>query len=63
MRDKVITLMKAYIEMTPQEKDEFIRELNDYHRKDNYYKRLYENEIRKSFSVGPKNSICACCGR
>ena len=55
--------MRGYINLTPTEQTELIAELNKYIQSSAYGKQVIEEDVQKSFSVGPKNGICNCCGR
>lgn len=63
MSDKVLKVLRGYINLTASEKVELITELNKYIESSAYGKQIIEENVQKSFSVGPKNTICNCCGR
>jgi hypothetical protein len=67
MTFKVAKVLRGFIKLSSSEKIEMINELNKYqsagiYEKDRIEKQV-EIDVEKSMSVGPKNSICECCGR
>lgn len=64
MTERVLTVLKGFISLSPTEKEEFIREVNRYLNAKSWEKPDLEKGINESYrSIGPKNTICACCGR
>lgn len=63
MNENVYKVLNGFIKLSDTEKSAFIRELVAY-QDANYTEkqRIYESVKLKS-SLGPKNSICTCCGR
>ena len=63
MNENVYKVLNGFIKLSDSEKTLFINQLNDY-QKANYSEKqnIYES-VRLKSSVGPKNSICTCCGR
>ncbi|MCG8859994.1 hypothetical protein [Tenacibaculum finnmarkense] len=63
MNENVYKVLNGFIKLSEAEKTLFINELNKYQSAGFYEKQnIYENVKLKS-SVGPKNTICTCCGR
>lgn len=63
MNEKSYKVLKGFIELSDSEKSTFIEEINKYQNAGYIERqRLYESVKLKS-SLGPKNSICTCCGR
>lgn len=63
MNEKAYKVLKGFIELSDSEKSTFIEEINKYQNAGYVERqRLYESVKLKS-SLGPKNSICTCCGR
>ncbi|QIP16844.1 hypothetical protein G8759_31485 [Spirosoma aureum] len=65
MNEKVARVLRGFLNLTPLEKDEFIRELNRFQNLQyDFQRNSFKEQVEaKSDSVGPKNSICSCCGR
>lgn len=63
MNENVYKVLRGFTKLTDSEKALFISELNKY-QQGSYSERqiLTESFISKA-SVGPKNSVCTCCGR
>jgi hypothetical protein len=51
------------MKLTDAEKTLFITELNKYQQAGLIEKQNLRESVRIKCSVGPKNSICTCCGR
>lgn len=63
MNEKAYKVLKDFIELSDSEKSIFIKEINKYQNAGYAERqRLYES-VRLKSSLGPKNSICTCCGR
>lgn len=64
MNEKVQRALNSYYKMTSTEKLAFKKAMNDF---DNYPFEFQRDSVKKSLSesisVGPKNTICDCCGR
>ncbi|WP_394992676.1 hypothetical protein [Emticicia sp.] len=63
MTDRENKVMKGFLGLTTTERVNFINELNGYQNADYYRKNIVEREVQQKASVGPKNTICDCCGR
>lgn len=65
MNEKTARVLRGFLNLTPLEKEEFLRELNRYQGLQlDFQKKAFQEQIEKrADSVGPKNSICSCCGR
>jgi thymidine kinase len=65
MNENVARVLRGFLNLTTDEKAEFIRELNRYQglQYDFQQKAFMEQVETRADSVGPKNSICSCCGR
>lgn len=62
---KVLRVLRGFMELNEEEKNEFIKELNK-SRQQIGYDRLLLERIEKSFShnLGPtSDSNCVCCGK
>jgi hypothetical protein len=63
MNENVYKVLNGFIKLSDSEKSLFIKEINKYQEAGYSEKQnIYEN-VRFKSSVGPKNSICTCCGR
>lgn len=62
MNENTKRVLKGFVGLTDSEKALFIRELDKYRSSGFSGKQLFEREVR-AFSLGPKNTICDCCGR
>jgi len=63
MNENVYKVLMGFIKLSDTKKSLFITEINRY-QQSSYTEKLSLNEsIRLKSSVGPKNSICGCCGR
>lgn len=63
MIEKVSKVLKGFLGLNSIEREEFIRELNMYQNSGYIQRQEFEREVRHKASVGPKNTICDCCGR
>lgn len=63
MNEKVAKVLRGFINLSATEKAEFIRELTRYQSSGIVDKSIMERTINESASIGPKDSICTCCGR
>lgn len=63
MTNKGSKVLRGFTGLNNIEREDFIKELNKYLAAGNIQRQELEREIRLQASVGPKNSICDCCGR
>lgn len=63
MNENVYKVLMGFIKLTDAEKALFITELNKYQQSGTYDKLTLRESFNAKSSVGPKNSICTCCGR
>lgn len=63
MNDKEIKVMRGFLGLTDTEKINILKEINNYQSSGPYTRQTIETDIRYKSSVGPKNTICDCCGR
>lgn len=62
MNENAYKVLVGFTKLTASEKAKFIEEINKYLQSSEYGK----VELTRTFSsksVGPKNTICTCCGR
>ena len=63
MNENVYKVLNGFIKLSESEKTLFINQLNEYQRASFNEKSSITESVRLKSSVGPKNSICGCCGR
>lgn len=63
MNEKVAKVLKGFINLSESEKNDFINDLNKYQRSDYYDRGVQKRLVEERASVGPKDSVCTCCGR
>ena len=63
MNENVYKVLNGFMKLTDAEKTLFITELNKYQQAGLIEKQNLREIVRIKCSVGPKNSICTCCGR
>lgn len=63
MNENVYKVINGFIKLTEAEKTLFITEINKYQNAGYNDKQIITENVRIKCSVGPKNSICTCCGR
>lgn len=63
MNENVYKVLNGYIKLSDAEKNLFIAEINKYQNAGYGEKQVITESVRIKCSVGPKNSICTCCGR
>ena len=62
MNENAYKVLIGFTKLTDAEKAVFIAEINKY-QKSSEYGRIELTRTFSSKSVGPKNTICTCCGR
>lgn len=62
MNESAYKVLVGFTKLTESEKAIFIAEINKYQRSSEYAK-IELSRTFSSKSVGPKNTICTCCGR
>lgn len=63
MNENVYKVLNGFMKLSDAEKSLFIDELNKYQRANSIEKQTLRESVRLKSSVGPKNTICTCCGR
>lgn len=63
MNEKVYKVLMGFIRLSESERALFIEELNKFQRSDYFDKQTLKEGFEKRASVGPKDSVCTCCGR
>jgi hypothetical protein len=63
MNENVYKVLNGFIKLSESEKTLFITEINKYQNAGYNDKQIITENVRIKCSVGPKNSICTCCGR
>lgn len=63
MNENVYRVLVGLTKLTDAEKEIFIREMNRYQQAGYSEKLALKESFNSKSSVGPKNSICTCCGR
>lgn len=63
MNENVYKVLNGYIKLSDAEKTLFVEEINKYQNAGYSEKQVITESVRIKCSVGPKNSICTCCGR
>lgn len=65
MTEKGSKVLKGFLGLNSTERIDFIEELNRYQSAGvgSVQRQALESEVRQKASLGPKNSICDCCGR
>ena len=66
MTDKTKFVMKGYIELSDEEKADFIDELNNYNKSGRALQENFSERVGKSINsvvFGPLSKQCPCCGR
>lgn len=66
MEERTYNVLRGFANLDERQKKLFIQEIRNYERlfyqyeKDNFKRRVTE---KASASIGPKSTICDCCGR
>lgn len=66
MTDRTKLVLEGFIKLTNAEKEELIRQINDYNKKSSYGQESFKESVQKSLDsivLGPLGSKCPCCGR
>jgi hypothetical protein len=63
MNENVYKVLNGFMKLTDAEKSLFIAELNKYQQASIFEKQAIRESVKLKSSVGPKNTICTCCGR
>lgn len=63
MNENVYKALNGFIKLSESEKTLFFTEINKYQNAGYNDKQIITENVRIKCSVGPKNSICTCCGR
>ena len=63
MNEQIAKVLRGFIKLSENEKREFVEEFNRYRNASSLDKPNIEKRIEERASIGPKNTICTCCGR
>jgi hypothetical protein len=66
MTDNIKFVLAGYAKLTPEEKREFVQEINSYSTKTEFQKSEMNEQLRGDVKriLGPTSSgACSCCGR
>lgn len=63
MNEKAYKVLVGYTKLNALEQDEFLRELVKYRNAGTYERGTLQESFSRKSSVGPKDSVCTCCGR
>jgi len=63
MNENVYKVLNGFIKLSDSEKSLFVKELVKYQEAGFYEKQNINESVKLKSSLGPKNSICTCCGR
>lgn len=63
MNEQIAKVLRGFIKLSETEKREFIEEFNRYRNASTWDKPTIEKYVEERASIGPKNTICTCCGR
>lgn len=56
-------LLRAFTKLNDSERSQFLTEVAKFQSAPYYDKERLKNNINERAGVGPKDSICSCCGR
>lgn len=62
MNEAVSQVLNGFLKLNMQERNDFVNELNRY-LSGNQFDQRHTEELMQKRSLGPKNSVCKCCGR
>jgi hypothetical protein len=63
MNENAYKVLMGFTKLSDSEKSVFIKEINKFQNAGFSEKQMISESFRMKASVGPKNSICTCCGR
>ena len=63
MNQNEIKVMRGFLSLSNEEQQNFLKELDGYYKLDSSLKLDFKRLVESRASVGPKNTICGCCGR
>lgn len=63
MNEKAYKVLVGYTKLNTLEQQEFLRELGKYRNASIYERTSLQESFNRKSSVGPKDSVCTCCGR
>lgn len=63
MNDKENNVMKGFLGLSISERENLIKEITRYQNSDFRQRENIRIEVERRSSVGPKNTICTCCGK
>ena len=63
MNENVYKVLNGFVKLSDAEKALIIAEIIKYQNAGYSEKQVITENVRIKCSVGPKNSICTCCGR
>ncbi len=66
MTDKTKLVIEGYLNLSREEKEDFVKEINDYINGNHVSQENFSEGVRKSINsivLGPTGGSCPCCGR
>lgn len=63
MNEKAYKVLVGFTKLNYAEQLEFIQELTKYRQAGVYERSTLQESFARKSSVGPKDSVCTCCGR
>ncbi|MDF2532199.1 MAG: hypothetical protein K0Q65_1780 [Clostridia bacterium] len=65
MKEKVKVVIKGFINLTQEERQEFIAEVNKFINGTSMEKTAFQKSLNESYSIdlGPTSGGCPCCGK
>ena len=63
MNEKMYKVLVGFSKLSYTEQEEFFKELSKYRVSGPYEKSTLQESYSRKSSVGPKDSVCTCCGR
>ena len=63
MTDETEKVLHGFLELTSNEKEDFIKEIENWSELSFSEKKDFQKSIEESVDVGPISSTCPCCGR
>jgi hypothetical protein len=63
MNEKAYKVLVGFTKLNYAEQQEFIQELTKYRQAGIYERSTLQEGFQRKSSVGPKDSVCTCCGR
>lgn len=63
MNENVERVLNGFFKLSQDERSRLLNEITLYSGKTYSERSIQEKQVEQRSSVGPKNSICKCCGR